>query len=421
MSVTTLTRDRTRRNDQSRESSLVMAVAAFLSDGRPHRRPMSHFDPPTRRRGVRRLYVPAGATTASGRPETVLRVTRRMPPASAALLELVLVAVLYVAYTTSRLLADDNVSAAVGRAVWIHRVEERLGLAWESVANHWLASHDLTGLLASYWYCTAHYALTAGVLVWLYSRGAAIYRPARRALAVTTVLGLASYLAIPTAPPRLIGGFVDVLSLHANAGWWGADASAPRGLGNLTNQLAAFPSLHAGWSLWVALAVAGATRSRALRGAAWTQAATTAAVVVGTANHWTADVLVGWAVTWTVWALCHRSPRPSEHGRLRGEVVVDDHLWRGHPDRLASSLGGRPSDRVSAFCTDVAEFVHDGSCGKPTGATSPAQRDDGPCRSRAVQRPGGWSSATSCGERWGSAAQTPSERPRQHGCPLTPQ
>ena len=62
-------------------------------------------------------------------------------------------------------------------------------------------------------------------------------------------------MLMPTAPPRFIGGYVDVLSLHAADGWWGADASAPRGLGGLTNELAAFPSLHAGWSLWVALAL----------------------------------------------------------------------------------------------------------------------------------------------------------------------
>ena len=38
-------------------------------------------------------------------------------------------------------------------------------------------------------------------------------------------------------------------------GWWGSDASAPRGLGELTNQLAAMPSLHVGWAVWVAWVV----------------------------------------------------------------------------------------------------------------------------------------------------------------------
>ena len=54
---------------------------------------------------------------------------------------------------------------------------------------------------------------------------------------------------LPTAPPRLFGGYTDVLALTSADGWWGGDASAPKGLGGLTNQLAAFPSLHAGWAL----------------------------------------------------------------------------------------------------------------------------------------------------------------------------
>ena len=101
----------------------------------------------------------------------------------------------------------------------------------------------------------------------------------------------------------MLAGYVDVLSRHADLGWWGSDASAPQGLGGLTNELAAFPSLHAGWSLWVALAATTATASRLARGLAWAYAATTAVVVIGTANHWTVDVLVGWMVALAGWVL----------------------------------------------------------------------------------------------------------------------
>jgi hypothetical protein len=80
-------------------------------------------------------------------------------------------------------------------------------------------------------------------------------------------------------------------------------------LGGLTNQLAAFPSLHAGWSLWVALAVVSATGNRALRAAAIAHAAITAAVVVGTGNHWTVDVLVGWLVVGAAWLVVRQPLR----------------------------------------------------------------------------------------------------------------
>ena len=240
----------------------------------------------------------------------------------AGLTELLLVGALYVAYTASRMLADDNVVAALGRARELARVEKGLGLAWEQATNAWLAAHDLAGVIADFWYSSAHYVVTAGVLIWLYTRGRAVYLPARRALAATTVLGLGFYLLMPTAPPRMISGYVDVLALHANVGWWGADASAPKGLGGLTNELAAFPSLHAGWSLWVALAVASATRGnrrsgRVARVVAWAYAATTAVVVIGTANHWTLDVIVGWMVALGGWAIADALGRVTLRAELR--------------------------------------------------------------------------------------------------------
>ena len=75
------------------------------------------------------------------------------------------------------------------------------------------------------------------------------------------MIALACYLLLPTAPPRLTGGYVDVLSLHAERRLVGRRRLRPQGHGQLTNELAAFPSLHAGWALWVALVVRRNTRN----------------------------------------------------------------------------------------------------------------------------------------------------------------
>jgi hypothetical protein len=214
----------------------------------------------------------------------------------AGLLEVALIAGLYVLYSASRLLASDDASDALHRAHELVRFERYVGLDWEHPINRFFVEHDTVGLLGSYWYSTAHYIVTLVVLVWLYLRHRDQYVPLRRALVVATVLALGLYLLLPTAPPRFMDGFVDVLNLHSDQGWWGADASAPRGLGHLTNELAAFPSLHAGWSLWVAIAIHEVSRSRVLRTLGWSHAVITAAVIVGTANHWTLDVIVGWLV-----------------------------------------------------------------------------------------------------------------------------
>jgi len=73
----------------------------------------------------------------------------------------------------------------------------------------------------------------------------------------------------------------------------GGDASAPKGLGFLTNELAAMPSLHVGWAVWVAWVVVRLSGSRPLRALAVTYAVGTTLVVIGTANHYVLDAVAG--------------------------------------------------------------------------------------------------------------------------------
>jgi hypothetical protein len=227
---------------------------------------------------------------------------KRMPRWARGILELLLILALWVVYSLARLLADTNMGPALRRANELIHVEELLGIRWESPLNQLFTDHRVLGLAGSYWYATLHYVVTAAVLVWLWRLGADRYGPARRALVIGTMLGLLAYISLPTAPPRFIQGYVDVLSLHAADGWWGADASAPRGLGGLTNELAAFPSLHAGWSLWVALALQIYATRYWVRVLGWLYAIGTAIVIVGTGNHWVIDAIVGWMVIIVGWA-----------------------------------------------------------------------------------------------------------------------
>ena len=223
------------------------------------------------------------------------------PLASPGLRELGVLALVYLGYAASRVLADDSVSPAVTRAVRVLDLERTWHLDVEGALNRWFLQHDVLGVAASFYYASAHYVLTLLVVVWLFRRHRAAYAPARLALVGSTAVALVAYLAMPTAPPRLMGGYADLLAVHSAAGWWGGEASAPRGLGGLTNQLAAFPSMHAGWALWVALAVAHALGRHWLTVVAWAHAVTTGIVVVGTGNHWLLDVVAGWAVVLLAW------------------------------------------------------------------------------------------------------------------------
>lgn len=234
-----------------------------------------------------------------------------------AVFELVLILALWVFYSLARLVADTSMGPALDRANELLHVESILGIQWEVPLNQLFSDHRVLGLAGSYWYATLHYLVTGAVLIWLWRLGADRYGPARRALVIGTLLGLAAYISLPTAPPRFIQGYVDVLSLHAADGWWGADASAPRGLGGLTNELAAFPSLHAGWSLWVALALQIYATRYWVRALGWLYASGTAIVIVGTGNHWVIDALMGWFVIIVGWAVAEAIGRIPLHRILR--------------------------------------------------------------------------------------------------------
>jgi hypothetical protein len=250
--------------------------------------------------------------------------------------EAALIGALYVFYCVTRTFAEDGLGPAQDRAGDLLHLERVLHLDWEHAINNWFVAHGSIAVPACYWYAAAHYVVTLTVLVWLFRKGPAHYSPARWALVVSCLIALACYLLLPTAPPRLYGAdYTDILSLHSGAGWWGADASAPKGMGQLTNELAAFPSLHAGWALWVALVVRRTTRNPWARGLAWAHMAITALVVIGTGNHWILDVAMGWALVivamWLVdpWFADKREHLHAQRLQLRSRIA-------------GSSLGGAP-------------------------------------------------------------------------------
>lgn len=251
-------------------------------------------------------------------------------------IEFAFLAVLYVAYSASRLLASNDFAPARGRALDILTFEKSWRIDFESWLNDKFVQHDWLGVFGSYWYATTHYIVTMIVLIWIYRRSAGEYVTARRSLALATIVGLMFYLVMPTAPPRLIEGmYVDVLNFYSYAGWWGADASAPKGLGGMTNELAAFPSLHAGWSLWVALVLIRAGVPKVVQGLGLAYAVMMTIVIIGTGNHWVLDAVVGWAIVLAAFGVViaweRRSPvMAHEEAHLRSalkpldDVIGDD-------------------------------------------------------------------------------------------------
>jgi hypothetical protein len=210
--------------------------------------------------------------------------------------ELALLAALYVAYSASRLIADPDPGEASGNARDLLHLEAVLHLDVERWLNDGLSALPVLPLVASYWYSLLHYVVTPAVMVWVYRAHPGRYRVARNTLVAGSAMGIVGFALLPMAPPRMLPGYVDTLASTADSGWWGSDASAPRGLGALTNELAAMPSLHVGWAVWCAAVVLLCTRRRWVRVLAVAYPVLTTVVVVATANHYLLDAVAGVAV-----------------------------------------------------------------------------------------------------------------------------
>ncbi|MCA6094328.1 phosphatase PAP2 family protein [Streptomyces sp. SCA3-4] len=210
--------------------------------------------------------------------------------------ELPLIAVVYGLYSAGRLLVRGDVQSAVDHGLAILDLEKTFRINFEHPLNRLFTEHASIGIPADFAYAALHYLLTPALLVWLFRRRPDHYRRMRTWLMISTLIGLIGFTLLPTCPPRLLDGsygFVDTMHQYSQYGWWGGEASAPRGLGGLTNQYAAMPSLHVGWALWC-----GAVLWRHSR-AAWARIAGIAypllitLVVMGTANHYFLDAAAG--------------------------------------------------------------------------------------------------------------------------------
>ena len=237
-----------------------------------------------------------------------LRSPSRQHRFRAALPELAAVVALYACYSVARTLVPADAGAATANADSLVGLERALRLDVEVAANGWLTAHPTLALVAAYWYAALHYTVTPALLLLLRTRAPReTYRRLRNALMAATMVAVAGYAAFPAMPPRLLPGFTDTLAATSGSGWWGAEASAPRGLGGLTNQFAAMPSMHVGWAVWCAFAVAALVATRRARAVGWLYALGTTYVVVATANHWVVDGVAGAALVVAAVVVCRRT------------------------------------------------------------------------------------------------------------------
>jgi hypothetical protein len=241
--------------------------------------------------------------------------------------------VFYLVYSWTRNLFGSNRIAASGvprrsfdNAMDVIGIEKFLRLYHEETVQDWFLPYRPFIQFWNTYYGVAHFIVTLCVFVVLFWRRPAVFPQWRNSLAVMTALGIVGFAFFPLMPPRLLdepcpfqaasgtyafggaciatserpaAGFGYVDTLEEYGGPWSFDSET---MASISNQYAAMPSLHIGWSLWCAIAIWPLLRRR------WTKVmwllyplATLFCIVV-TANHYWIDG-AGGAVVFVVGAL----------------------------------------------------------------------------------------------------------------------
>lgn len=271
---------------------------------------------------------------------------------------------------THGLRASGPAAAAHGRQL-LH-AERWLHLDVERTLDRQLAPHHILGALAAWEYALTYIVTTFGVLFWVYARRPAAYRYARNLLIASTLLALAVFVLWPVAPPRLLGaGFTDVVAAHHPfLSWGGGTVSAG------ADVLAAMPSLHVGWAMWVTVvtlhpAVRRTRAGPAAIGLAVLHLALTTYVVLATGNHYVLDVIGGVLVVAVPMAVmaslrpltaAARSRAVGRAGRPDRQRVAapDSFFWYVETDTVPQHVGGLAmldTSRVPVSVSDVRALV----------------------------------------------------------------
>jgi membrane-associated phospholipid phosphatase len=229
-----------------------------------------------------------------------------------------------------------SADVALTNAERLVRLEERLSLEWEAATQSLVISHDLLVTVVNWVYIWGHWPVILAAASILFVLRRDRYYLLRNAMFVSGLIGFAFFALFPVAPPRMLDlGLVDTVTEQSNA----YRALQPPGL---TNQYAAFPSLHAGWNVLVGIVLVLAFTSWVVRAVAVTLPCLMVFAVVATANHFVVDVIGGIALVALGFAVAILVGRPRTPSTLSGSGVADHRRRVGHQSQLVAVRGGAP-------------------------------------------------------------------------------
>jgi hypothetical protein len=193
---------------------------------------------------------------------------------------------------------------ALRNAERIVGLEKRLGVHVEPSVQRALLRFPRVMHGLNLGYAVLNIGLTAGWATHLYRRRDPSY-PGLRWVCLLTQLGAQpAFLLFPTAPPRVLDGFVDTIAEVS-----GFDLEHPA-LVRFYNPVAAMPSLHVAFAVVTAGSIADRASSTAGKAVAWAYPPLVSLVVSGTGNHYVLDAVAGAALGSAARAVVSRtSPR----------------------------------------------------------------------------------------------------------------
>lgn len=204
-----------------------------------------------------------------------------------------------------RAAADRHAQLVIDLQRWLHLDVER-------PLNEWLAPHQVLSTIANYEYAFTYVVSALALLIWLYVREPLDYRRARSSFVLLNLIGITCFWLFPMTPPRLVAslGLVDTVTRGGTVGSWGMP------LVTHANQLAAMPSLHVAWALWVSVVLARQSRGLGVQVVSAVHVAVTVYVILATANHYLVDALAAVPFVWVSVVVVDRWCDPGHRGRV---------------------------------------------------------------------------------------------------------
>lgn len=235
--------------------------------------------------------------------------------------EVLAVLAFYGIYSMIRNAIVGNDRVAFDHARALISVQETLGFNVEEAIQRWALHSKALIVSMNYVYGSLHFIVTAGVGIYLFRRWTDDYPRWRNTMALMTLIALVCFWAWPLMPPRWLPEFsevfnigkyqyVDTLAKYPTL--WSFNSAT---MSKISNQYAAMPSLHCGWSLWCACAMVPRVTNRWIKLAFIAYPLLTLTAIVLTGNHFILDAVGGWAVFGIAYAavrlVSRRQLRPS--------------------------------------------------------------------------------------------------------------